>query len=219
MKVVTIGKGNVGGGLAELWRNAGHVVTELGREGGDATGADAALLAVPAATIAEALGKVKGLDSVPVIDSTNVVRIQRPDGFDSLSAYVKSLTGGPVAKAFNANFARLYDRLGQAADFEQDHPRFHHSSPVFRLTLALAHARFGRDRRYRLVRKHADKQAALTAHRMRGRDAAGLDCLGAQPAALQGLQAEVAIADRIGAPGITLYDAPLAFSVLYPLGH
>ena len=116
MKVVTIGKGNVGGGLAELWRNAGHVVTELGREGGDATGADAALLAAPAATIAEALGKVTGLDSVPVIDSTNVVRIQRPDGFDSLSAYVKSLTGGPVAKAFNANFARLYDRLGQAAE-------------------------------------------------------------------------------------------------------
>jgi 8-hydroxy-5-deazaflavin:NADPH oxidoreductase len=28
---------------------------------------------------------------------------------------VKSLTGGPVAKAFNTNFARLYDRLGETS--------------------------------------------------------------------------------------------------------
>ena len=116
VNVVTIGRGNVGGGLAELWRRAGHDVTELGREGGDASAADAALLAVPAATIADALGKVTGLGGLPVIDSTNVVRDPRPDGFDSMAAYVKSLTGGPVAKAFNANFARLYDRLGQAAE-------------------------------------------------------------------------------------------------------
>jgi predicted dinucleotide-binding enzyme len=44
----------------------------------------------------------------------NVVRGGRPAGFESLSEYVKSLTGGPVAKAFNANFANLYDRLGEA---------------------------------------------------------------------------------------------------------
>jgi len=31
MKIVTIGRGNVGGGLAALWRKAGHEVTELGR--------------------------------------------------------------------------------------------------------------------------------------------------------------------------------------------
>ncbi|MBV8597375.1 MAG: dinucleotide-binding protein, partial [Actinobacteria bacterium] len=36
MRVVTLGRGNVGGGLAELWRSAGHDVVELGREGGDA---------------------------------------------------------------------------------------------------------------------------------------------------------------------------------------
>ena len=29
MKVATIGRGNVGGGLAELWRKAGHEVTEI----------------------------------------------------------------------------------------------------------------------------------------------------------------------------------------------
>ena len=112
MRIATIGKGNVGGGLAELWRAAGHDVTEIGREGGDASGADAALLAVPAGAIGEAIGKVSGLDGVPVIDATNAVRDPRPEGFDSLAAYVQSLTGGPVAKAFNANFARIYDRLG-----------------------------------------------------------------------------------------------------------
>ncbi len=115
MRIVTIGKGNVGGGLARLWRNAGHDVTELGSEGGDASGADAALLAVPAAAIGDALGKVSGLDGVPVIDATNMFGIaERPGGAESLAEYVKSVTGGPVAKAFNANFARLYDRIGEA---------------------------------------------------------------------------------------------------------
>jgi 8-hydroxy-5-deazaflavin:NADPH oxidoreductase len=46
VKIVTIGRGRVGGGLGELWRKAGHDVTELGSEGGDASGADAVLLAV-----------------------------------------------------------------------------------------------------------------------------------------------------------------------------
>jgi len=50
---------------------------------------------------------------VPVIDAINAVRGPRPDGFESLAEYVKSLTGGPVAKAFNTNFARLYKRLGE----------------------------------------------------------------------------------------------------------
>jgi 8-hydroxy-5-deazaflavin:NADPH oxidoreductase len=116
VKVVAIGRGNVGGGLAELWRRAGHDVVELGSDGGDASGADAALLAVPSATIAAALGKVRGLEGVPLIDATNVIGDPRPDGFDSLAAYVKSLTGGPAAKAFNTNFARLYDTLGEAAE-------------------------------------------------------------------------------------------------------
>jgi hypothetical protein len=49
-----------------------------------------------------------------VIDATNVAGDGRPEGFESLAAFVKSQTGGPVAKAFNANFAALYDRLGEA---------------------------------------------------------------------------------------------------------
>src|SRR6266513_2420553 len=40
MKITVIGRGNVGGGLAAFWRAAGHEVTELGREGGDASEAD-----------------------------------------------------------------------------------------------------------------------------------------------------------------------------------
>jgi len=114
MKITTIGRGNVGGGLAKLWQDAGHDVTELGREGGDCSGADAVLLAVPQTAIADALASVSGLEGVPVIDAINAVRAPRPDGFDSLAEYVKSLTGGPVAKAFNTNFASIYDRIGEA---------------------------------------------------------------------------------------------------------
>lgn len=114
MRVTVIGRGNVGGGLARLWRAAGHEVQELGRDGGDATGAEAVLLAVPGDRIADALGSVRGLQGVPVIDATNATR-GRPEGFDSLAEYVASLTGGPVAKAFNTNFASIYDRLGEAA--------------------------------------------------------------------------------------------------------
>jgi 8-hydroxy-5-deazaflavin:NADPH oxidoreductase len=113
VKIVVIGRGNVGGGLARLWRETGHDVQDLGRDGGDAAGAEAVLLAVPPAAIADALASVSGLEGVPVVDATNV-RGDRPEGFDSLAEYVRSLTGGPVAKAFNTNFARLYDRLGEA---------------------------------------------------------------------------------------------------------
>jgi 8-hydroxy-5-deazaflavin:NADPH oxidoreductase len=114
VKVTTIGRGNVGGGLGELWRSAGHEVVEVGRDGGDCSGSDAVLLAVPQTAIADALASVSGLEGLPVIDAINAVRGPRPEGFESLAEYVKSLTGGPVAKAFNANFASLYDRIGEA---------------------------------------------------------------------------------------------------------
>jgi predicted dinucleotide-binding enzyme len=114
MKITTIGRGNIGGGLGELWGRAGHEVAELGREGGDCSGSEAVLLAVPQAAIPDALAGVSGLEGIPVIDAANVVRGPRPEGFNSIAEYVKSLTGGPVAKAFNANFARLYDRIGEA---------------------------------------------------------------------------------------------------------
>jgi predicted dinucleotide-binding enzyme len=66
MNITVFGRGKVGGGLAARWERAGHAVARLGRDGGDAAGADVVLGAVPS---------------------------------------------GPVAKAFNANFAALYDQL------------------------------------------------------------------------------------------------------------
>ena len=40
VRIVVIGRGHVGGGLARLWSSRGHQVTALGPEGGDATDAE-----------------------------------------------------------------------------------------------------------------------------------------------------------------------------------
>ncbi|MGB2953784.1 MAG: hypothetical protein WBB74_10415, partial [Gaiellaceae bacterium] len=71
MNITTIGRGNIGGGLARLWERAGHKVTTLGREGGDASDADVVLVAVPSGSISEALGNVSGLDGKIAIDAAN----------------------------------------------------------------------------------------------------------------------------------------------------
>jgi 8-hydroxy-5-deazaflavin:NADPH oxidoreductase len=110
MNITTIGKGNIGGGLARRWERAGHAVTTLGSEGGDATGAEVVLLAVPGGAISDALGKVSGLEGKVVIDATNIFTA-RDERHESLAHEVKSLTNGPVAKAFNANFAALFDQV------------------------------------------------------------------------------------------------------------
>jgi 8-hydroxy-5-deazaflavin:NADPH oxidoreductase len=112
MKITVIGRGNVGGGLARLWEQAGHDVTALGKDGGDASGADVIVVAVPSASIADALGKVDGIAGKPAIDTTNAFG-GRDEQFESLAHRVKSITGGPVAKAFNANFAVLYDKVAE----------------------------------------------------------------------------------------------------------
>jgi 8-hydroxy-5-deazaflavin:NADPH oxidoreductase len=110
VKITTVGRGNIGGGLAELWRKAGHEVQELGQEGGDASDSDAVLVAVPSNAIADALGKVTGLDGKVTIDATNALG-GRNDEFESLAHEVKSIAGGPTAKAFNLNFAVGYDKI------------------------------------------------------------------------------------------------------------
>ena len=114
MKVAVIGRGNVGGGLADLWERAGHEVRRIGREGGDVSDAEVVLVAVPGGAIAEALDNVQGIGGMTVIDATNLVGVDPPEGFSSNAEYVKSRTNGPTAKSFNANFAALYDRLGEA---------------------------------------------------------------------------------------------------------
>ena len=55
MKITDYGRGNVGGGLADLWERAGHEVTRLGRDGGDVSDAEVVLLAIPGGAVAEAM--------------------------------------------------------------------------------------------------------------------------------------------------------------------
>ncbi len=112
MKITTIGRGNIGGGLGRLWEQAGHEVTMLGSDGGDASDADVVLVAVPSSSISEALGKVTGLEGKIAIDATNAFGA-RNEQYESLAHEVKAHTNGPVAKAFNANFAVLYDQIGE----------------------------------------------------------------------------------------------------------
>src|SRR5919198_840917 len=112
MKITVIGRGNVGGGLARLWEKAGHDVNALGRDGGDASDADAILVAVPAGTVADALGKVSGIEGKVAIDATNVIG-GRDESFESNAHRVKSIVGGPTAKSFNINFAAVYGEIGK----------------------------------------------------------------------------------------------------------
>jgi predicted dinucleotide-binding enzyme len=115
MKIATIGRGNIGGGLARLWEKAGHEVTTIGHEGGDVSAAEAVLLAVPGGAVAGALEGIEGLAGKTVIDATNLWGTEPPSGFASNAEYVKSVTGGPTAKSFNINFAALLDRIAEAA--------------------------------------------------------------------------------------------------------
>jgi predicted dinucleotide-binding enzyme len=114
MKIAVVGRGNVGGGLADRWERAGHEVTRIGTDGGDVSDADAVLVAVPGGAIAEALRAVTGWDGKTVIDATNLVGTPPPSGFSSNAEFVKSTTNGPTAKSFNLNFAALYDQLDEA---------------------------------------------------------------------------------------------------------
>jgi predicted dinucleotide-binding enzyme len=116
MKIATIGRGKIGGGLADLWEKAGHEVTRIGHEGGDVSAVDVVLVAVPGGAIKEALGGVTGLEGKTAIDATNLYGdVVPPGGHASNAEYVKSVTGGPTAKAWNVNFGALYDQVGEAS--------------------------------------------------------------------------------------------------------
>jgi 8-hydroxy-5-deazaflavin:NADPH oxidoreductase len=111
MKIAVVGRGNVGGGLADRWERAGHSVTRIGKDGGDVSDADAVLIAVPGGAIADALGKVQGLEGKAAIDATNLFGADRPSGFNSNAEFVKSKTNAATAKSFNTNFAAIYDQI------------------------------------------------------------------------------------------------------------
>jgi len=67
-------------------------------------------VAVPSGQIAEALAKVTGIQGKVTIDATNAF-LGRNEAFESLAHEVKSIVGGPVAKAFNINYAAIYDQI------------------------------------------------------------------------------------------------------------
>jgi len=115
MRIAVVGRGNVGGGLADLSEQAGHELNRIGREGGDVSDAEVVVVAVPGGTISQALDNVDGLEGKTVVDATNRVGVEPPEGFSSNAEYVKSRTNGPTAKSFNINFASLYDRIGEAS--------------------------------------------------------------------------------------------------------
>src|ERR671935_2989677 len=115
MKIAVIGRGNVGGGLADRWEKAGHEVTRIGKDGGDVSDAEAVLVAVPGGAVADALENVQGIEGKTVIDATNLIGAEPPSGFASNAEFIKSKTNGPTAKSFNINFASLYDKLGSTS--------------------------------------------------------------------------------------------------------
>jgi predicted dinucleotide-binding enzyme len=114
MKVSVVGRGNVGGGLGDLWEKAGHEVTRIGRDGGDVSDAEVVLVAVPGGAIAGALDNLQGIEGKTVIDATNLLGVDPPAGFSSNAEFVKSRTNGPTAKSFNINFAALYNQIREA---------------------------------------------------------------------------------------------------------
>ena len=113
MKITIIGRGNVGGALQQVLSAKGHEVRCVGSDGGDAADADAVILAVPGDAVEDALRSVSGVEGKVLIDATNPLR-GRPDGVESLTALAKSVTNGPTAKAFNTNFAALFEQAANA---------------------------------------------------------------------------------------------------------
>ena len=59
MKIAVVGRGNVGGGLGDRWEGAGHEVTRIGKDGGDVSDAEAVVVAVPGAAVADAFDAVR----------------------------------------------------------------------------------------------------------------------------------------------------------------
>src|SRR5436305_2269755 len=107
-------------------------------------------------------------------------------------------------------------RLGHAREFEHHAARLHDGDPRLRRALALAHARFGRLLRDRLVREDVDPDLAAALDLARHRDPRGLDLAVRHPCDAGGLEAEVTelhrvLALRHAAPAAALLLAELRF--------
>jgi predicted dinucleotide-binding enzyme len=110
MKIGVIGGGKLGGGLAERWRRAGHEVRVSTRDTVTETSAaaDVVLLAIWDDAIEEVVPKLQ-VDGKVLVDATNVLRAGKSN--DDVR---RLAPGARVVKAFNTNFAALFDRLDAA---------------------------------------------------------------------------------------------------------
>ena len=98
MRIAVVGRGRVGGGLARRWTSRGHDVTAFGREGGNASGADVVVIAIPGNAVTEGLARVAGLAGQVTIDATNTFA-PPPSGHASVAAQVKAVVGGRTVRA------------------------------------------------------------------------------------------------------------------------
>src|SRR6185295_2752471 len=87
-------------------------------------------------------------------------------------------------------------RLVDAFQFVHHASGAHDGDPLFRVALAVTHARLGRLLRDRLVREDADVQLAAALDVAGDRDAGRLDLARGDEAARQRLQAELAEGER-----------------------
>jgi predicted dinucleotide-binding enzyme len=135
--IAVIGAGNVGGQLGRLWARAGHDVRfavhdlngpraralreegyEVGHTGIAVEEAEVVLLAIPHSALADAIDSGGDWTGNLVIDATNRIGVELPDGFDSAAEEIADRAAGAVVvKAFNTIGANRYaqPRFGEQA--------------------------------------------------------------------------------------------------------
>ena len=122
MRIAVVGKGNVGGGLADLWERTGHgsrVWVEPAAMSARRCRPDRGAGRPPSRW---PLDKVSGLDGRPCsTPRTSTAAPGRRPGSPSNAEYVKSVTGGPTAKAFSTQL-RLPLRAGRRCPRAAEQP-------------------------------------------------------------------------------------------------
>lgn len=114
MKITPMRRGTTGGRLTQLWRSAGHKVTELDRNRGGASDADVILLAVPNQAVTAALAIATGLGGKILLDATNRPSGEAPpSGYPSIAQYVKPTTNGP--EGVQPHYANLFEQAAAAS--------------------------------------------------------------------------------------------------------